>query len=92
VGKPTKAGDYRLADEAYAKLLRKLEGHYADIPDDLRSNILDFYRDLSLPIATKANKKDWAKLQEELSDLGSSNRPAETRSSGPAASAESPGK
>ena len=92
VGKPTKAGDYRLADEAYAKLLRKLEGHYADIPDDLRTKILDFYRDLSLPIATKANKKDWAKLQEELSDLGSSNRPAETRSGGPAASTESPGK
>ena len=36
---------------------------------DLRSDILGFYRDLNLPIATKADESDWATLQEELEHL-----------------------
>jgi hypothetical protein len=63
VGEATKAGKYKLTDEAYAKLLNKLDGHYAEISQDLRSDILNFYQDLSLPIATKAHESDWAKLQ-----------------------------
>ena len=63
------AGTYTLADAAYAKLLQHLEGHYADIPQDLRSNILAFYKDLSLPIATKAHESDWTRLQENLNQL-----------------------
>jgi hypothetical protein len=69
VGAVTKAGGYTLADDAYAKLLHKLDGHFADMPQDLRSDILAFYQDLRLPIATKANAGDWARLQEELSHL-----------------------
>jgi hypothetical protein len=69
VGDPTKAGKYKLTDEAYAKLLHKLDGHYADIPQDLRGNLLAFYQDLNLPIATKTNASDWARLQEELNQL-----------------------
>jgi hypothetical protein len=69
VGDATQAGKYKLTDEAYAKLLHKLDGHYADVPQDLRSDILAFYHDLSLPIATKANSGDWARLQAELSHL-----------------------
>ena len=69
VGAATKAGQYKLADAAYAKLLNKLDGHYADLPQDLRSEILAFYQDLSLPIATKANQGDWARLQSELGNL-----------------------
>ena len=74
VGEATKAGKYKLTDAAYAKLLHKLDGHYADMPQDLRSDILAFYQDLSLPIATKANESDWARLQEELSHLEAINR------------------
>jgi hypothetical protein len=74
VGAATKAGEYKLADAAYAKLLNKLEGHYTELPPELRSDILAFYQDLSLPIATKANQGDWAKLQEELSYLEAINR------------------
>ena len=81
VGDPTKAGKYKLADEAYAKLLHKLEGHYADIPQDLRSNLLAFYQDLNLPIATKANPIEWARLQEELSQLRNINRDVSTAGS-----------
>jgi hypothetical protein len=66
VGEPTKAGKYKLADAAYAKLLQKMEGHYAEMSKDLRSNILAFYQDLSAPIVTKANETEWAKLREEL--------------------------
>jgi Zinc dependent phospholipase C len=74
VGIVTNAGKYKLTDEAYAKLLRKLEGHYVDLPQDLRTDILAFYQDLSLPIATKSNPGDWAKLQEDLSYLEAVNR------------------
>jgi hypothetical protein len=73
VGEVTKAGKYKLTDGAYAKLLHKLDGHYVDLPQDLRSDILAFYQDLSLPIATKADASDWAKLQEELSHLAAVN-------------------
>jgi hypothetical protein len=74
VGEVTRAGKYSLTDAAYAKLLHKLEGHYADMPQDLRSDILAFYQDLSLPFATKANETDWARLREELSHLEAINR------------------
>jgi hypothetical protein len=69
MGQATKAGQYTLADTAYAKLLHKLEGHYPDMPQDLREDILAFYQDLSLPIATKTNANEWARLQEELNYL-----------------------
>jgi hypothetical protein len=83
VGDMTTAGKYALTDAAYAKLLHKLDSHQADMPSDLRSDILGFYQDLSLPIETKANASDWARLQEELSrlaaigrDLPAANAPA----------------
>jgi hypothetical protein len=81
VGRTTEAGKYKLTDAAYAKLLHKLEGHYTDMPQDLRSDILAFYRDLSLPIATKANESDWARLQEELNHLEAINRDLSTERS-----------
>jgi hypothetical protein len=74
VGEATKAGGYKLTDAAYAKLLHKLRGQYADMPQDLRSDILAFYQDLSLPIATKTHESDWARLQEELNHLDAVNR------------------
>jgi hypothetical protein len=39
------------------------------MPQELRSDILAFYQDLNLPIATKANAQDWARLQGELNHL-----------------------
>jgi hypothetical protein len=56
-------------DGAYAKLLHKLDGHYAELSPELRTDILAFYQDLTLPIATKANAGEWARLQEELHNL-----------------------
>jgi len=43
-GKPTKAGEYELTDQAYAKLLDKLAEHkFANVTPALRENILQFY-------------------------------------------------
>jgi hypothetical protein len=74
VGEVTTAGQYKLTDDAYAKLLNKLDGHYIDLPQDLRSDILAFYQDLLVPIATKTNASDWARLQDELTHLEAVNR------------------
>jgi len=74
VGTFTAAGKYRLADAAYAQLLHKLQGHYTDMPPELRSDILLFYDDLDLPNATKANAGDWARVIRELDQLQSVDR------------------
>jgi hypothetical protein len=74
VGAATRAGGYKLADAAYATLLHKLDGHHTDMPQDLRRDILAFYQDLSLPIATKANAGDWARLRDELNRLSAVDR------------------
>ena len=74
VGGVTLAGKYTLADAAYAKLMHKLEDHYAELPQALRTDLLAFYKDLTLPIATKANESDWTHLQDELQHLGAVNR------------------
>src|ERR1041384_2859364 len=81
MGEATKAGKYKLTDAAYAKLLHKLDGHYAGMPQELRTDVLAFYQDLSLPIATKTNAGDWARLQEELHHLEAINRELATASS-----------
>ena len=66
-GKETKAAEYSLTDETYAKLLGKLAERKFDLTSpDLRDNILNFYSDLSLPLETK---KDSARWQSVLTDL-----------------------
>jgi hypothetical protein len=43
-GKPTRAGEYSLADRTYANLLAQLrKEHYRDVTPELRANILVFY-------------------------------------------------
>jgi len=74
VGGATVAGSYSLTDAAYAKLLHKLDGHYKELPQELRANVLAFYQDLGLPIATRKDAGDWARLQDELTRLGAIDR------------------
>ena len=71
LGRFTSAGKYKLTDAAYSQLLHKLQGHYAKMPPELRSDILAFYHDLDLPNATKANAGDWARVLKELDQLQS---------------------
>jgi hypothetical protein len=90
VGEVTKAGKYKLTDAAYAKLVHKLDGHYTDMPQDLRRDILAFYQDLSLPIATKTNESEWARLQEELNHLEAINHDLAAASSKVSAASSAP--
>jgi hypothetical protein len=69
VGRPSKAGDYRLSDDTYAQLLDKLADRYSDVPQELRENMLTFYQDLNGAIATKRDNKKWAQLLAELDQL-----------------------
>ena len=71
VGTSTPAGKYSLTDAAYSQLLHKMQGHYTEMPAELRSDILAFYRDLGAPISTKANHEDWANVLVELDRLQS---------------------
>src|SRR5438477_3957428 len=55
-GQATKATEYSLTDEAYAKLLSQVAGeNFKHTSAELRDNILAFYSDLTLPIETKKN-------------------------------------
>lgn len=61
-GKPTVAGEYELTDEAYAKLLDKLAGaKFAQMPDSLRQNILDFYNTTNVPVYARKDPEKWNK-------------------------------
>ena len=53
-GRPTLRGAYRMADETYAKLLEHLEGAAGSISNELRSDILDFYKGSDGPESEKA--------------------------------------
>jgi hypothetical protein len=69
-GKPTTAAEYSLTDEAYAGLLARLSDRKFGLTSaELRSNILDFYSDLSVPIETKRDPVRWRSVQVSLDKL-----------------------
>ena len=69
-GKETKAAEYILTDEAYAKLLGQLAEHKFDrTTPELRDNILSFYSDLSLPLETKKDSARWQSVLASLDQL-----------------------
>jgi len=69
-GKETRAAEYSLTDETYAKLLDQLSGHKFDLTSPgLRQNILDFYSDLSAPIEMKKDAARWQSVLASLDQL-----------------------
>jgi hypothetical protein len=71
-GKVTKAAEYALTDDTYAKLLSRLSERKFDlVSSELRANVLDFYSDLSDPIETKKDQDDWKSVLSELDQLKS---------------------
>ncbi|SPE44681.1 conserved exported hypothetical protein [Candidatus Sulfotelmatobacter sp. SbA7] len=71
-GQPTKAAEYSLTDDTYAKLLGQLSGRKFDrTTPELRANILDFYSDPSASINTKKDQNDWKNVLTELDQLKS---------------------
>ncbi len=68
VGILTAAGKYRLEDTAYSRLLDKSQGHYIDMPQELRSDILAFYRN-GVPIRIDTDANERAGVIKELGQL-----------------------
>jgi hypothetical protein len=59
-GELTKPGEYRMADNAYAKLAEKLaDKDPATVPADVRENVLAYFSDLNQPFRTKDDPKEW---------------------------------
>ena len=83
VGQIKEAGQYRLSDDTYADLLDHVTAHGQPVPAALRSDILNYYRNLNAPISTKRNKKRWQKLLAELDQLRSANGSIEPANSSP---------
>jgi len=69
-GKPTRAAEYSLTDETYAKLLSRVSDRKFDLTTpELRDNILQFYADRSLPIETKKDAVRWQGVLTALDQL-----------------------
>ena len=69
-GQATKAAEYSLTDDTYAKLLGQLSERKFDLTSpELRDNILQFYSDLSVPIETKKDGVRWEAVLTELDQL-----------------------
>ena len=71
-GEPTKAAEYTLTDETYAKLLGQLANRKFDLTSpELRANILQFYSDPSAAVETKKDVVRWQNVLTELDQLKS---------------------
>jgi hypothetical protein len=68
-GHLTHAGEYKLTDNAYARLLDELaHDSFKQVTPELRENILAFYGDPTAPV-TARNASAWEKTQDELTQL-----------------------
>jgi hypothetical protein len=68
LGRPSRAGDYRLADEAYSRLLDELARRgFAGAGPELRRDILAFYADPQAPVETR--RTDPSRWRRNLRDL-----------------------
>ena len=71
-GQATKAAEYSLTDDTYAKLLAQLSSRkFEGTTPELRANILDFYTDLSVAIDTKKDQGRWQGVLTALDQLKS---------------------
>jgi hypothetical protein len=69
-GTVTGPGEYPLADKTYAELIDKLAGtRFAEVTPELKSDVLDFYKDPNAPDTMKRKKKEWAKVMHEVNAL-----------------------
>ena len=81
-GRPSRFGDYSLADDTYGELLAQLSDQkFQGMPVALTRNIVAFYGDGPGPsVQDKKVRKRWAKVERTLQELrGSSNRRASLR-------------
>ena len=70
VGAPTPPGEYRMNDDAHAKLLDLLaKTNFDEMSPALRAEMLRFYADPNAPYATKRHPKEWARVEAALQQL-----------------------
>ena len=87
-GNPTRAAEYSLTDDSYARLLAQLSDRKFDLTSpDLRENILQFYSDLSLPNETKKDAARWQSVLTALDQLKTAG-PVQTLAGRPAPALE----
>jgi hypothetical protein len=68
-GRPSKAGEYSLADKTYARLVDDLEKeNFKDLSPELQRDILAFYQTPEIPKSEK-DQKNWHKTQAQLAKL-----------------------
>ena len=76
-GAATGPGAYGKNDEAHARLLAELaKKNFASAPAEIREELLSFYANPDAGYATRKHKKEWAKLQTDLSGLKAVSAPA----------------
>lgn len=69
-GRITHAGEYKLTDKAYQRLLDQLaKNNFQQITPELQQNILAFFNDPNGSVTTKSNPAAWSKIQEQLERL-----------------------
>ncbi|PYV51039.1 MAG: hypothetical protein DMG92_05660 [Acidobacteria bacterium] len=69
-GRKTAPAEYALADVTYARLLQDLtKNNFAQMTPELRSNVLEFYSNLSAPYHNKKNHKSWERTMQALEKL-----------------------
>jgi len=69
-GKPTRPGEYTLADETYAKLVDRLSARHFDlVTPGLRANILAFYAGPHRTQPDNTAQDRWRKVISEVDDL-----------------------
>ena len=69
-GYETRAGEYQLADQTYARLLNDLsDRNFENVPPELRENILAFFKNPGIPVMTKSKK--WKRVPAEVQQLKS---------------------
>ena len=74
-GKPAKHGEYRLADDTYAELLRRLVAKDAgQLPDAIRADIVAFYGPNPVAAGSR-DRKHWQEIRRDLNRLHGVNPP-----------------
>ena len=69
-GRITHAGEYKLTDKAYERLLEQLaKNNFQQITPELQQNILAFFNDPNGSVTTKSSPAAWSKIQEQLERL-----------------------
>jgi hypothetical protein len=79
-GKPSRQGEYTLADETYAELLQRLsENHFADVPVVLKKHINAFYASTPIRTSSRKERKRAAAIKAQLEALNTTAASDSTR-------------